>query len=185
MNNKGEKQYCSVCGKRGHKKAFHSNPPTKKTCIDCKKTLPIEEFYINNGRNNNWFSKCKKCNIEDHKKRYNSSPERRAVILWNSAKSRSKKENISFSITTKDLVEQYQKQNGKCYYSGKQMTYQSGDKDKMSVDRIDPLKGYTIGNIVLCCWQINDMKKNYTEGDFLSLCKQIYDFSTNRYFPNL
>ena len=176
-------KHCSICREHGHDKTFHSQP-TEKTCIDCRKTFPIECFYTKKERNKYVYrsSRCKTCDKQDCRKRFNSSPERRAVVLWNSAKSRCKKENIIFSITTQDLIDLYKTQNGKCYYSGKQMSYQGGDKDKMSIDRINSSKGYIKPNIVLCCWQVNDMKNNYSQNDFLFLCKQIYNFSNNRRF---
>ena len=176
---------CSVCGKHGHTKRFHNPVPTKKECPMCKKILSLEGFYYVKRRRSGkiYYSYfCKECDVKNQKERFNSSPEKRAIILLNSARSKCKKERISFSITAQDLMNLYKSQNGKCYYSGKQMSYKSGDKDIMSVDRIDPHSGYTKKNIVLCCWRVNEMKKDYPQNDFLSLCKQIYDFSNNRCF---
>lgn len=129
-----------------------------------------------------YSSRCKKCDCEDHKHRYGASYKTRATTLFNSAKSRSISRNIPFSITKQDIVRQYETQNGKCYYSGRDLSPVAGDENVMSIDRIDPAIGYTPQNIVVCCWRINKMKNDFPSNDFLSLCKDICQFSENRGF---
>lgn len=179
-------KHCSICGGKGHSKQRHTPVPKEKICFECMQLLPIEDFYTKERTDRcgyiSYASRCKTCDVENQNKRFNSSPEKRAVVLWNSAKSRCKKEGIPFSITTEDIVKQYRKQNGECYYSGQPMSPIAKSPTLMSIDRIDSTLGYTKDNIVLCCWQVNDMKNNYSQPEFLSLCKQIYDFSNNRRF---
>jgi hypothetical protein len=60
----------------------------------------------------------------------------------------------------KFLKKQYQKQNGLCAISGVPLELQIGEhvEHKCSVDRINSDKGYTIKNIQLTTWWVNQMK---------------------------
>lgn len=40
-------------------------------------------------------------------------------------------------------------------------------------DRLDPSKGYELGNVVSCCTTCNYLKGTYTEKDFLTLIHKI------------
>lgn len=65
------------------------------------------------------------------------------------------------SIRTSYLRELYNKQKGRCYYTGVEMALLSEKKMDpflMSIDRQDSSKGYIEGNIVLCCLGINYLK---------------------------
>jgi hypothetical protein len=147
--------------------------------------LSLEEcYYVKCGRNGKTYYShfCKECEYKDHEKRFNSSPEKRAIIMLSSARETSKKKGIKFSLTIEDIMKQYHTQHGKCFYSGQLMSPIAKSSTLMSIDRIDSSEGYTKDNIVLCCWRINEMKKNDPQNNFLSLCKQIYVFSNNRHF---
>ncbi len=42
-----------------------------------------------------------------------------------------------------------------------------------SIDRVDSNLGYTQDNIVLCIWDINNMKFNFSQEHFIELCKMV------------
>jgi hypothetical protein len=102
-------------------------------------------------------------------------------IRYTSAKARAKSQGINFDIDEKYLLDLYNKQTGKCYYSGISMEInipQNGEyKFTLSLDKINPSLGYTKGNVVLCCWIVNVMKTNTNYNDFIDLCKLIYEKS--------
>ena len=159
--------------------------PNEKICLSCRGKFPIERFYTYTRKKDGYIfysPRCKECENLLHRKRFDISPEKRATILFHSAKTHSKERKCPFSITKEDIIAQYKTQNGKCYYSGIPMSSLSKTHTKMSLDRKNSALGYTKENIVLCCWQVNNMKKNYSEIDFLQVCKSIYDFSMNRVF---
>jgi hypothetical protein len=85
-----------------------------------------------------------------------------------------------FSITKEFLIDLYNKQNGKCYYSDIKMRIEiekrnrnNNDYYSLSVDRLDSLKGYTEDNTILCCSVINIMKNGLSEQEFLDICGKI------------
>lgn len=149
---------------------------TEKECIRCHRTLPIDDFYKAK-RNGIYSSRCKQCDNTFHRERFSASYQKRAIILCHSAKSRSKRRGIPFSITTQDIIRQYETQHGKCYYSGRPLTPVPNDDNVMSIDRITPDVGYTPENIVICCWKINRMKNDESTQNFLALCTDICHFS--------
>ena len=75
----------------------------------------------------------------------------------------------------------YAKQNGICAYSDTAMTTDRIPKENsrlancynISVDRIDPMLGYTKDNIQLVCVGVNLIKYDLKEEDFLSMCAKI------------
>lgn len=159
---------------------------TEKICINCKQVLPIKNFYSSVLRRkkiySNYSSRCKQCSAQYYKNWISTSCQRRATVLLNTAKSHSKRKNTPFFITVDDIINQYEIQNGKCYYSGRELSYVTNDKNIMSIDRINPELGYTKNNIVLCCWRVNKMKAGYTTQDFMELCKDVVSFSSTKNF---
>lgn len=78
------------------------------------------------------------------------------------------------------LVDLFHAQKGACYYTGTPLVWQTngqgaGDLSptNISLDRKDPLKGYTRGNVAFCGFWINTMKGNRTEDEFLETCRTI------------
>lgn len=76
---------------------------------------------------------------------------------------------IEFLITKEDIVEQYEKQNGRCYYTD--VPIKIGVS--ASTDRVDPNIGYVKGNIVLCHKAMNFMKQDKSFSAFVRLCELV------------
>ena len=103
-----------------------------------------------------------------------------------SYKGNAKKSNVPFSLTVEYLCNLYDIQDGKCYYTGEILNVRTsgglGKKttlanrpNQMSLDRLEPAKGYIKGNVVWCTYLINTCKNMYTENDFYRICKQVLD----------
>ena len=90
-----------------------------------------------------------------------------------SAKKNATAKGLEFSLTTSDLTELWNEQNGKCALSGVELGYIGSGWCSASIDRIDPLKGYTIDNVQWTCWRVNDAKANMTNTDFVNMCTAI------------
>lgn len=99
------------------------------------------------------------------------------IIWWN------KKRNLDIDLDVEDILDLWEKQGWKCYYTWYSMTYSSvyakewtqSEKVKyqVSCDRLDPNKGYVKGNVVLCCTLVNKMKNILSEKEFYKVCWDI------------
>lgn len=83
------------------------------------------------------------------------------------------------NITIDDLIEQWDKQEGICPYSGIKLLLASSRNThinpiyRASLDRIDSNKGYIKGNIQFTSTSINYMKNSMSHEDTIKLCKLI------------
>ena len=69
------------------------------------------------------------------------------------------------------LVDLYKRQQGLCKYSGIPLTFEAIEDWKMSLERIDVLKGYTRENVCLICQEFNT-------GDYTVIYKYQYQGSS-------
>jgi len=85
------------------------------------------------------------------------------------------------NLDLEDLLELWEKQNGKCAQTGIQMTHLKGSgkvDTNVSVDRINNnIKMYTKDNIQLVCYRYNMMKHQMNENDLKTWCKVILQHS--------
>jgi len=74
------------------------------------------------------------------------------------------------------LLELWHRQNGKCFYTGRDMTLNGGyhkDDSAATVDRIEPNEGYIKDNIVLCTAIVNRVKQNLSISELFTLLDEI------------
>lgn len=88
-------------------------------------------------------------------------------------------------IEVDDLVEQWNKQNGICPYTGLSLILPENGNIKnidffhrASLDRIDSEKGYVKGNIQFVSTPINLMKQTQSDADVKKFLKEISDFTS-------
>lgn len=93
-------------------------------------------------------------------------------------KSRANKNNINFNLDAKYLIDLWNQQSGRCFYSNlpmnnsmKQDGFQSWDGP--SLDRIEPTIGYVKGNVVWCIFGINSFKQSLGLKSFEDMIKSI------------
>lgn len=87
------------------------------------------------------------------------------------------KRGLEFNLEPEYLQNLFNKQNGRCRYSGLLLTLSKSNRDvssTASLDRIDSSKGYVKGNVQWVHKKVNKMKMDITEEDFLFFCKEIY-----------
>lgn len=95
---------------------------------------------------------------------------------WLGAKERAERKDLLFDITKEDLINLWDKQNGKCAISGIDMTctLDSGRTPyNVSADQINPSMGYTKNNIQLVCMSVNQLKSDFEMDIVLNICKNI------------
>jgi len=98
---------------------------------------------------------------------------------------RARTQGVPFDLEPDYLVGLFHQQKGLCYYSGVEMDWDSYGKghatsESMSVDRLDPQKGYVKGNVVLCTYLMNTTKGSRTEQEFYEICRQVLGRSQGR-----
>lgn len=71
-----------------------------------------------------------------------------------------------------------------CYYCGDKVYWAISGLNrngyKYNLDRIDSSKGYLKNNLVVCCWECNDMKSNYDYDKFVDKCSRVVKNHSNR-----
>lgn len=92
---------------------------------------------------------------------------RKMINLQQSATSRNLEYNLTFE-TTKRLMNYT-----RCYYTNVEFNETT---NILSIDRVDPKKGYVEGNVVACTVEINSKKANLTIEEIHNLSEQIKKF---------
>ena len=93
--------------------------------------------------------------------RNEQTPKRKYSVYKRSAKKR----NYPFALTFEEFMTFWQKP---CSYCGNPI-------NTIGLDRVDNSMGYSLDNIVSCCFECNEMKNNYTKEELLIRCRKILD----------
>lgn len=149
---------------------------TTKTCTGCDKELASNSFPDERG------FVCRACKQLRHQKIASSSYEQYLKSLYKANKhARSKRQNMVYEIKVQDLIDIWQKQQGRCAISGVFLTHHkdgSGSKDfNASIDRISNHQGYVRLNVQLVALRVNYIKHTLEEDMFYWWVKTIHDFS--------
>ena len=180
----------------------------EKKCSLCKLMLPIDCFssvtrtHKTNGSEykvyNAW---CNNCYRDDIKRRYRSMDEKeksehiknivnaakmkressleyRIVNAISRSTARASRRGLDHDIDYEYIMEVYNHQEGKCFYSGDDLTLSGSSV--ISLERINSLHGYTKDNIVLCTVAVNRMKNSHTQDEFINLCGRIWNKANER-----
>lgn len=76
------------------------------------------------------------------------------------------------------MIDLFYEQNGRCAISGIKLTHITGKgkiQTNISIDKIDPSKGYEIGNVQFVCFIVNIMKHTLNREDLLFWCRVILE----------
>lgn len=79
------------------------------------------------------------------------------------------------SLTTEHLRALFEQQRGRCFYTGIRFTMERAFRGmrQASIDRLEPSRGYELGNVVWCLNAINYAKNDYPADAFLALIDDI------------
>lgn len=183
-----QKQMAEATKQKWEKIVF-SDKPYK--CVKCWKMKHPRDFvvqWLDNHRvgKYRYLYECKEC--KKHRI-YKKRDKDRETIEWafniiiKQLQQWAKNRKIVFDISTDDLLDLWEQQKWKCYYTGYDMEYgcihykegKEANKGKwqISCDRLDNNRGYEKNNIVLCCTIINKMKNILDQKEFYQICKDI------------
>ena len=177
----GKDYLCKECQKqikrnRTQKKIKNiETVPNQRTCYSCKEIKNLTDFVKRTQNKFGYSYECKCCkNIKKRKPTNKLKQPLWVSRLKHTLTKRSKKYKVE-NITSEFLNSLYEKQDGKCYYTGIKMSIINPKKNlfQISLDRLDSNLGYAQNNVVLCCYGINLCKSDTTEKDFLEFLTQI------------
>ena len=176
---------CEECGIIANKRFMYATSKHRcksiidglKKCFKCKEFKNVDLFSKNKSTFDGYQKVCKSCfaNYESVKRGYakktyyyKNSIKHYFNLKFYSLKGKVKLTNVEFDLKKDDMFEIYEKQNGKCYYTNIEMIHNIGkfDYNSISIDRLDPSKGYVKNNVVLCLFNVNSFKGGMSEIEF-------------------
>jgi hypothetical protein len=104
--------------------------------------------------------------------------------IYRVARVRSEKVGREFTISLEDVYAAWERQQGKCPYSGwplrlPEKAQSQGNIDHLpdvaSIDRIDSSKGYTPDNIQIVCRMANYAKADWSHEQMVEFCRAVCD----------
>ena len=146
-----------------------------QTCKGCGLDLPLDRFTVQDSYR---AKKCKACRTNQRNKKRNGSYEEYLRYALSGLKSGRRNSGLEWELTLEDAIEIYEAQEGRCALSGNIMSRQRGygtTPFNMSIDRIDPQKGYVKSNVQLTCWEANRTKHALTPAEFFFWVRSIND----------
>ena len=176
-----------------------------KTCKQCGLTKPVEEFTRSNRSNSFKYRKatshtyCKECNASrarEWRKRHtnykgsgriNAVPKEDRLLMSairqriTDAKTRCKKlKRAEPDLTDTFLYELFLSQNRACALTGAPLSLVTGDPLCLSLDQIEPEKGYVESNVQWLAWCVNRAKGDLSLDHFYEMCEVVLNRKAQR-----
>ena len=134
-------------------------------CSVCGINKPVEQFPKKR------FKTCKDCRTIRFQRYCEDGPDAFLRRRFSVLKSRAKKGQMACDITVDDLRDLARQQNMNCALTGLPMQAKLQDDMSMSVDRIDPQKGYIKDNVRFVCARANLIRGDMHDHDMLWWCR--------------
>lgn len=156
--------------REARRKKIDNNP---SLCVMCFKEPRIANAKLGEScqiKTKEQYLKHKKYYTQKWKEDSVKSPKRNIARMVTTAKQRA-----GGDITTDDIFSLWVEHDGYCAISGIKMTW-GGGKTKpntLSLDRIDPMKGYFKGNVRLVCYAINSFRQQMSDDELFAMAKAI------------
>jgi hypothetical protein len=154
---------------------------TTKKCKKCELSFSLSCFGKDKSQKDKLSRVCKKCKSKYSKlaewrrdireeaimSEYGIAP-RFAQDRLSIYKARSKKLKLDFNLTSNYLMELWKSQSGLCAYTKTKMILGHGSFHfySPSLDKLDPSKGYVVGNVVWCLHGVNCFKQTLSLEEF-------------------
>jgi hypothetical protein len=162
---------CEYCGESDEDKFYKSNHRKCKACISEEKKEKIRNETDEDKLNKRIYGQ-KYVAKNFFKERLRAAYHR--VLKFN-RKKKNKNKQQEFTLTEEEVRQQWEDQEGRCYYSGMKlkMVREKDEKAAGSIDRIDSSLGYTAENCVWVSKTINAMKQDMSADEFYSVVSMI------------
>lgn len=145
-----------------------------KTCVRCKMSKPKRAFSPRpDGPKDGLRYHCRACNTKEAKER-RKTPEGRVPAMLADAKYRAKNTGVAFTLTKEWLLPKVEA--GVCEATGLTFCFNGTHRNKAwspSLDRINPLMGYTPDNVQVVVWMYNAAKGTATTEDVLTMARAL------------
>lgn len=156
-----------------------------KVCNKCQEKKEISYFVTNKATYDGHLNICKVCHNKSRRENRNTEKdveynkkylkERPEVRLYNSAKSRAKKENLDFNLDLSDIIIPEE-----CPYLKSKITNVYGTgfgyvPTNPSIDKVIPILGYVKGNIEVISCKANAMKQNASREELITFAKSVLE----------
>lgn len=158
------------------KKAWFFPETNEKICSKCETRYSTDNFYRHASTQDGFHSWCIQCCQEGNKKSLRkkySTFEGRITTFLRTCNDSARKRKQECTLTRSDLLDLWERQNGRCFYSDIELSTLPALDTSVSVERLDSSIGYTPNNTVLVCNVINRMKSDIDLDLFLKMCKAI------------
>jgi dUTP pyrophosphatase len=173
---------CTNCNKimtREYKRVhLHHVCPTRivkngaeyKWCNNHKQYLPIDKFSMCVSKPGKLTAFCSDCRGEKH------AMTQTILNKWMTSRCTGKRNDckrrkIPYDIDVEYMMDIWAQQNGKCYYSHVQLTYNDYSLTSAQIERIVPALGYTRGNVAWASKALNLMKSDHTYKEWLDFIR--------------
>jgi hypothetical protein len=152
-----------------------------KKCSKCLEEKNLQDFYYHRTRKR-YMASCKDCNSKScstYQTRKRKDVDLKFIFMMRAVeiRRRCKAKEIPFDSNLKEVLkDQWEKQNGICFYSGRKLNISNDYHENpfsVTVDRVKPELGYVKGNLVFCCSIYNRMKQNLSYEEFVNCCKEV------------
>ena len=133
-----------------HEERVNEDGETEVRCKYCHEWLTLDKYQATK------IDYCKECRKQIDFETVENTLRGRSLVCLSQSKLRSakrKKDAVEHTITFDEILDLYQEQCGRCYYSRVPLAF-SG-KFQMSLERIDSTKGYSRDNSVLVILPMN------------------------------
>jgi len=158
----------------------------KQRCSTCEKFKIFDDFCRSRNAKNGRHNECRLCHRERSQKKYYSDvnksrkKKRDLVYKWRTenpeklllahTRQRARRNDIPFNLTIDDIkIPEFCPVLGIRLRTGQSRINGKLPDNVPSLDRINPTKGYTKGNVAVISWRANHLKNNATEEELASI----------------
>lgn len=169
-------QHCTIAQYRKRYGLEPNGPRSKKInkvdeysakCCKCSQIKSVEEFGTIKKGGNEWYKSpsCNECRGKVAVKSVNKNIRSYLSVRLRQQKARCAAKGWVCSISLDDLVQLFEQQGGKCFYTNVYLDWGYGKgyrRNALSIDCIVRAHGYIAGNVVLCTNKANTVKSDLT-----------------------